>query len=116
MNGKKVLDSFILHPNGFYESIQFTAEMEKEGQLPFFDMLIKHEQKGSLSRMVYRKPTHTGLYLNSWSQHHPAQKREVMITLIDRYNWILDGCQLEEELNHLCKVFLSNSYTQQEIR
>lgn len=64
----------VIYLDDLYDSIQITVEMEKEGKVPFLDILIKHEEWGSLSRMVYRKPTHTDPYLKSWSHnHHPAQ-------------------------------------------
>lgn len=96
-HGKEALDSFVLHLHGFYESIQFTVKMEEKGQLPFLNTFIKCKEGGSLGRMVYRKSTHTDWYLNSWSHHHPAQKRGVLLMLIDRAHQILDEQLLEEE-------------------
>lgn len=67
MHGREPLDSLVLHLNSMSESLQFVVELEKEGQLPFLDSLIKCEVNGSLSRTVHGKPTHNDLYLNSWS-------------------------------------------------
>ena len=50
--------------NGIEDSIQFTVEVENDSKLPFLDVLLHHEQDGSITTMVYRKPSHTDMYLN----------------------------------------------------
>ena len=52
---EKLLD----HLKSVRPSIQFTVELEKDGLLPFLDILIKRKSDGSLDITVYRKPTHT---------------------------------------------------------
>lgn len=52
------------------------------GMLPFLDVLVYWKQDGCLGHVVYRKPTHTDLYLNANSAHHPAQKKAVLSTLV----------------------------------
>jgi len=39
-------------------------EIEDERHLPFFDTDIYRKTDGSLGHKVYRKPTHTNLYLH----------------------------------------------------
>ena len=57
-------ESFISHINSIDEKIQFTMEDSKEdGSMPFLDTLVTPCSDGSLSMKVYRKPTHTDLYL-----------------------------------------------------
>ena len=51
----------------------FTMEKEEDGHLPFLDINIYRKPDGSLGHKVYRKPTHTNLYLNQNSHHHPAK-------------------------------------------
>ena len=49
---------FTLHPN-----IKFTTEIEKNGCIPFLDVLVK--RKGDrLETEMYRKPTFIGVYLH----------------------------------------------------
>ena len=57
-------ESFLEHLNSIDDTIQFTSEDPRpDGSTPFLDILITPEQGGSLSTTVYRKPTHTDLYL-----------------------------------------------------
>jgi hypothetical protein len=45
-------------------------EKEEEGHLPFLDIDLYRKTDGSLGHKVFRKPTHTNLYLYQNSQHH----------------------------------------------
>ncbi|XP_071441730.1 conserved oligomeric Golgi complex subunit 3-like [Hetaerina americana] len=83
-HGPAALNEFLEHMNSVHPNIRFTMEKEDNGQLPFLDILIKKREDGTLSHSVYRKPTHTDLYLNGESHHHPSQKRSVLSTLLHR--------------------------------
>ena len=68
---KDQVDEFHQHLNSINPSIQFTIELEDtKGQgLPFLDTIAK--RRGTqLEVNVYRKPTHTGRYLD-FNSHHP---------------------------------------------
>ena len=71
-HGQEKLTDFLNHLNGINNNIQFTMEIEAEGHLPFLDVNIYKKKDGSLGHQVYLKPTHTNLYLNQKSHHHPA--------------------------------------------
>ncbi|XP_072016904.1 uncharacterized protein [Amphiura filiformis] len=71
------------------DSIKFTYEQEKDGQIPFLDTLIFRRDDGTIKLLVYRKATHTDQYLN-FNSHHPLhQKLGVIRTLMDRKNRII---------------------------
>lgn len=57
-------------------------ELKVDGKLPFLDILLIKKPDGTLCLMVFRKPTHTNLYVNSLSHHHPPQKHAALSTLI----------------------------------
>ncbi|KAJ8941481.1 hypothetical protein NQ318_017866 [Aromia moschata] len=83
-------DTFIISPHGissltvFFEylntlhsNIKFTMETEKDGVLPFLDVLVKRTNNNKLAHGIYRKKTHTDRYQNAVSHHHPQQKRSI---------------------------------------
>jgi hypothetical protein len=73
-HGRGKLAEFLDHLNGLHENIKFTMETEKDGHLPFLDIDIYCKPDGSLGHRVYRKPTHTNLYLHANSHHHLSNK------------------------------------------
>ena len=73
-NGQEELDKFLTYLNSLHENIKFTMEKEKDGTLPFLDVLVIKKEDGSLGHTVYRKNTHTNRYLHAESHHHPAVK------------------------------------------
>ena len=72
---------FLTHLNKIENSIQFTMEKQKEGCLPFLELLVKHSPSGHLLSAVYRKPTHSDRYLNFRSEHPIQHKQSVVNTL-----------------------------------
>ena len=83
-------------------SIKFTYEQESEGSLPFLDTLIVRKADGTIKLQVYRKPTHTDLYLNYQSHHPVHQKLGVVRTLMDRKDHIVT--EEEDKINEDKKV------------
>ena len=62
--------SFLDHINSIDHDIQYTSEEPRsDGCMPFLDILITPGEYGSLATTVYRKPTHTYLYMQ-WDSHH----------------------------------------------
>ncbi|XP_071450011.1 uncharacterized protein [Hetaerina americana] len=102
--------------NRQHPSISFTMELQIDGKLPFLDILPQRKSNGTLGHGVYRKPTHTGRYLNGNSNHHhPTQRRAVLNTLFQRARVIADKNCLPEEIDHLKTTFLQNRYSGREI-
>jgi hypothetical protein len=62
-HGQEKLTEFLNHLSGLHNNIQFTMEKEEDGHLPFLDIDIYRKPDGSLGHSVYRKPTHTNLYI-----------------------------------------------------
>lgn len=102
--------------NPLHSNIKFTLEVEKNGMLPFLDVLVCRKQDGSLGHGVYRKRTHPDLYLNARSSHHAAQKTTVLSTLVYRDRAIADKASIPGELQHLWDVFRANGYAKCQIQ
>jgi len=69
-HGIAALNSFLDHLNNISPHIQFTMELEKDGSLPFLDVLVSRKSNGTLTDQVYYKKNHTGRYPHAhcWSQ------------------------------------------------
>ena len=63
------VDNILSVLNGFDNNIKFTVEEEKEGMLPFLDVLICRNDK-SIETAVYRKSANNDIYLN-WNAFAP---------------------------------------------
>jgi hypothetical protein len=95
-HGQEKLAEILNHINGLRHYIQFT--MEKESHLPFLDTGVYRKTDGSLGHKVYRKPTHTNLYLHQNSHHHPTHKQPDLPSLIHRVTALCDQDSLNQEL------------------
>ncbi|KAJ4448198.1 hypothetical protein ANN_10212 [Periplaneta americana] len=115
-HGRRTLEDFLLHLNSQHEQIQFTMETEKDGQLPFLDVLVYRQENGALGHKVYRKPTHTDRYLHKDSNHHPRQKRAMIKTLFDRAIRVSDPQHLDQEIDHLHSALTANGYAKTELK
>ena len=88
------------------------------GSLPFVDILVTRDQKqGNVKTSVYRKPTHTELYLHFDSYHSPHVKTGIIRTLIQRSKVIsCDPDSHSQEIKHLTDAFKFNGYPRGFIR
>ena len=102
---------FLEHTNSIDHHIQFTSEDSKpDGSMPFLDMMITPKEDGRLSTTVYRKPTHTDLYLK-WDSHHTiSSKYSVVGTLHHRAKTICSSPQLLQQEDHLSRVLTRCKY------
>ena len=85
--------------------IQFTSEdANPDGSIPFLDTIVMPQPDGFLKTTVYRKPTHTDMYLHWDSYHHLSAKFSVINTLRHRAKTVCSNSQLlkeeEDHLNH----------------
>ena len=91
------LEKFFHHINNLHQNIKFTMEEESNGELAFFDTLLKRNN-GEISVLVYRKPTHTDQYLNYSSHHQTSCKESVLSSLFNRaYSIITNKDDLHKE-------------------
>eukprot|EP00117_Sycon_ciliatum_P026108 scpid99327/ scgid21510/ len=69
--------------NAISPDIQFTVEEENNRGIAFLDVWVQISDS-SLTTHVYRKPTHTGKYINSKSHHPQSTKRATLSCLAQR--------------------------------
>ena len=109
---KKNRDRFLQHLNSIHPKIKFTCEeVREDGSMPFLDILVTPEEDGSLKTSVFRKTTHTDLYLQ-WDSHHTIpSKYSVAGTLYHRASTVCSTPQLlQEEEEHLFKALTRCKY------
>ena len=103
---------FLEHINSIDHHIQFTSEESRpDGSMPFLNMMITPKEDGRLSTTVYRKPTHTDLYLQ-WDSHHTiSSKYSVVGTLHHRVWTVCSNPQLlQQEEDYLSRVLARCKY------
>jgi hypothetical protein len=109
-HGSERLQDFFDHLNNLRPSICFTMEIKSDNAVSFLDVLVIREGT-ALVTQVYRKPTHTGRYLNFKSNHPPYVKRGLIKSLYDRAATICQGRQdLVKEVNNLRHDLQLNDY------
>ena len=96
--------------NSHEPRIKFTMEHEKNNQMAFLDLSIKRVGRSFVTK-VCRKDTHTFRYIN-WRSNHPKKLLlGVLKGLIDRAHKLCDLEEdLQEELDLLRDIFISNDY------
>ena len=106
-------EEFLQHINTVDPSIQFTVEEAKQdGSIPFLDTIIRPEEDGSFTIGMYRKPTHTDLYLPWDSNHNIAAKYSVINTLTHRAHTICSTPELAEQNYSTWKRYWEHANTQ----
>ncbi len=80
---RDAIESKLNEINSLHPNLSFTIEREKEGRLPFPDMLLLHRDC-KVSSTWYSKPTDTGLILNYHSLAPKRYKRSVVSGFVYR--------------------------------
>ena len=97
--------------NGRHHSIKFTIEEEKDGNLPFLDVLISKLEGGTFHTTTYRKPTNTGLLTNFTSFCSYSFKIGLIKTLVDRaYKINSDLLSCTHDHNFISTVLQKNLF------
>ena len=78
-------EEFLQHINSVDPSTNFsTEETRQDHSMQFMETLVMPQEDGTLTNSVYRKPTHTDLYLQWGSHLNLAYKDSVINTLTHR--------------------------------
>ena len=105
------VDEFLSRLNTLSPSINFKLEKETNNCLPFLDTCISRSANNNVLSRVYRKPTHTDMYIHAFSNHRESVKLGCIIGLFLRAYRICDSLYIEEEINYLFNVFERLGYS-----
>ena len=105
-------EEFLQHINFVDPSILFTTEEAKQdGSLSFLDTLVTPQEEGALTTSVYRKPTHTDLYLQWDSHYNLVCKYSVINTITHRAKAVCFNSKLlGKELQYLYNILSKCKY------
>jgi hypothetical protein len=96
--------------------MKFSMQTERDAHLPLLNIDIYRKPDRSLDHRVYRKPTHTNVYLHAKSHRHPSNKQAVLSTLVHTARALCDHERLHDELKFLRDTFKRNGYGDRQIR
>ena len=107
---KDAVSSFHNTLNSIDPKIAFTIEEENNGQISFLDTLVSRKNDVTVIE-VYRKPTHTGRYLDFSSQHEMKHKVSAASTLLFRAANLPSTIEGKAcETNHVSEALKANGY------
>ena len=89
--------------------INFTIEWEENNSLPFLDVTL-HRNLSHFQFSIYRKPTHSGMFLHYFSYQHEHIKRGVLLSQLLRAYRLCDPQFLATELKYLNVTFSRLGY------
>ena len=108
---KDAVESFLLYLNQQHPAIQFTMEVEKDRKLPFLDITVCRQVDGRLATNTYRKPTHTGRFLQFDSNHPASVKNSVALSLLKRVGNITESDEAKHrEIEQVVSELSANGY------
>ena len=114
-HGKESFQIFLDGLNQLFPSIRFSTEWESLDEntgistLPFLDIQIHRTTQG-VTFSVYRKPTHSQLYIHYFSNHAPHVKRGLLSSLFLRALRLSSSEHLQSEFDILWAAFRRIGY------
>ena len=95
------LDAFLNSLNNLSPSIKFTTEREANNCLPFLDVQVMRGNNNRPCFKVYRKPTHSNLYIHDFSGHSNNIKEGTVNNIIQRAYKVCDPQYMDEEIDFI---------------
>ncbi|GJQ78407.1 hypothetical protein Trydic_g22231 [Trypoxylus dichotomus] len=113
-HGEEEINGFLQHLNGLEESIKFTMELEVDNKIPFLDISVHKQSDGTLRTTVYKKPIHTGQYLDFEFNHPHNVKLGVAQCLYNRAREVCsDDRDRDEEFRSVTNTLKLNGCTKE---
>jgi hypothetical protein len=112
MDSETDIQEFLDTINSYVDSIKFTCEEERGGQLAFLDVLILRDNLNGFKTKVYRKPTHVDNYLHAFSDAEMTVKIGVIAGMFLRAYRICSPEFLDEEIKYIREVFNKLGYSE----
>ena len=110
-NDNPAVDYFLNVLNNLHNNIKFTVEKSTVSYMQSLDVDVKVNNDGSFETCVWRKPTHTGLFLNFNAACPVKWKSGLNLCMLHRAKSICSSKNIFfSEVNKLKSFFLCNNY------
>ncbi|GAB0098762.1 hypothetical protein DMENIID0001_145580 [Sergentomyia squamirostris] len=100
--------------NNIHKLIQFTCERERDGCLPYLDVLVKRKESGTINTNWYSKPIASGRIMNFNSLHPLSQKVNTAMGLIHRVTTLTTDTDFNTTTT-ITDILKKNGYPRQTI-
>jgi hypothetical protein len=115
-DSEEIFREFFAFLNTLHSGIKWTCEVEEEGKLPIFDIMIIRTLSG-YDTTVYRKSTASERYIHYTSSQSIKEKLGAIRTLKHRaLRYCSNNDLLKQELAKLEDIFLKNGYPRKIIK
>ena len=104
------LDNFLASLNRLSPSIKFTIEKESNNSIPFSDVEVIRGENNRPQFKIYRKPTHSNLYIHAFSGHSDKIKEAAINNIFQRAYKLCDPQFLDHEIKFIYKIFKNLGY------
>ena len=101
---------FLNSLNSLSNSINFTSETENNNSLPFLDVVVMRDGSGQPKFKIYRKPTHSNMYIHAFSGHSDSVKLGAINSIFLRAYRLCSPDCLEEEIEFIFHTFIKLGY------
>ncbi|XP_072160566.1 uncharacterized protein [Bemisia tabaci] len=113
---RRNLDDALKFLNLQEKSVKFTYEVENNEKLSFLDLMV-HRQKGMLNFDIFRKGTHTDIYISNDSYNPPSQKLSIFNSLIHRMLSVpLSPMDRSKEEQRILEIAVKNGFQVETVR
>lgn len=95
--------------NSYHNRVQFTVEMENNGEIPYLDMTIIRDDERLITNW-YTKATSSGRMINYHSTQPQQMKLNTALNLIKKVNHISDDKYKKENIRKVKEILTKNNY------
>jgi hypothetical protein len=103
-------DVVLTQLNSLNPSIKFKIEKETNNMLPFLDLCVMRTESNLPKFKIYRKPTHSNMYIHAFSSHTDNIKIGAISNIFLRAYRLSDCEYIDEEIDFITGTFLELGY------
>ncbi|XP_044764498.1 uncharacterized protein LOC123321057 [Coccinella septempunctata] len=107
---KNGIDELLAVFNGYHSKLKFTIEVETDRQIPFLDVMVYHQDDGTLKTCWYKKPSSSNRISNFSSNQQFSQKIATVNNLIIRANQLSHSDFHDDNKRIIKNMLVVNNY------